>query len=92
MAKDGYEWDPAKASANRREHGIRFSEAIIALEDPLSMTMIEPDSNGEPRWVSVGIDANERVLVTVFAMRGTLVRIISSRLATPAERRRYQER
>ena len=55
------------------------------------MTMIEPDSNGEPRWVSVGIDANERVLVTVFAMPGALVRIISSRLATPAERRRYQE-
>jgi uncharacterized DUF497 family protein len=53
--------------------------------------MIEPDSNGEPRWVSVGIDANARVLVTVFAMRGALIRIISSRLATPAERRRYQE-
>jgi uncharacterized DUF497 family protein len=53
--------------------------------------MIEPDSNGEPRWVSVGIDANARVLVTVFTMRGALIRIISSRLATPAERRRYQE-
>lgn len=91
MAKDGYEWDPAKAAANRRKHGIRFSEAIIALEDPLSRTMIEPDSNGEPRWVSVGIDANSRVLVTVFAMRGALIRIISSRLATPSERRRYQE-
>ena len=91
MAKDGYEWDAAKAAANRRKHGVRFSEAIIALEDPLSMTMIEPDSNGEPRWVSVGIDANDRVLVTVFTMRGALVRIISSRLATPSERRRYQE-
>jgi uncharacterized DUF497 family protein len=91
MAKDGYEWDPAKASANRRKHGIRFSEAIIALEDPLSRTMIEPDSNGEPRWVSVGVDANARVLVTVFTMRGALIRIISSRLATPSERRRYQE-
>jgi len=91
MAKDGYEWDPAKASANRRKHEIRFSEAIIALEDPLSRTMIEPDSNGEPRWVSVGVDANARVLVTVFTMRGALIRIISSRLATPSERRRYQE-
>jgi hypothetical protein len=91
MAKDGYEWDAAKALANRRKHGVRFSEAVIALEDPLSMTMIEPDSNGEPRWVSVGIDANARVLVTVFTMRGPLIRIISSRLATPAERRRYQE-
>lgn len=91
MARDGYEWDAAKAFANRRKHGVRFSEAVIALEDPLSMTMIEPDSNGEPRWVCVGMDANARVLVTVFTMRGPLIRIISSRLATPAERRRYQE-
>lgn len=91
MAKDGYEWDPAKATANRRKHGVRFSEAIVALEDPLSGTMVEPDSNGEPRWVSVGIDGSGRVLVTVFAMRGAVLRIISSRLATRSERRRYQE-
>jgi uncharacterized DUF497 family protein len=27
------EWDPAKAKANLRKHGIRFADAVIALED-----------------------------------------------------------
>jgi uncharacterized DUF497 family protein len=27
------EWDPAKARANLRKHGIRFADAVTALED-----------------------------------------------------------
>ena len=29
-----YEWDPAKASENRRKHGVDFVDAIHELEDP----------------------------------------------------------
>jgi uncharacterized DUF497 family protein len=92
MATDGYEWDPAKASANLRKHGVRFTDAATALEDPLGITIADPDSNGEQRLASVAMDDTGRVLVTVFTLRGTSIRIISSRLATPVERRRYQER
>jgi uncharacterized DUF497 family protein len=92
MAKDGYEWDPKKAAANFRKHGVRFPEAASALEDPLGITIVDPDSNGEARWASIAMDDSGRVLVTVFTMRESSIRIISSRPATPSERRRYQER
>ncbi len=89
MAKDGFQWDIAKAAANRRKHGVDFAEAAVALDDPLALTMTDPDSNGEERFVSIGSDGRGRLLVTVFAYRGDSIRIISSRPATPSEKRSY---
>jgi uncharacterized DUF497 family protein len=89
MARDGFQWDIAKAAANRRKHGVDFAEAAVALEDPLALTMTDPDSNGEERFVSVGSDGHGRLLVTVFSCRGDSIRIISSRPATPSEKRSY---
>lgn len=60
MTKDGFQWDIAKAAANRRRHGFDFAEAAVALEDPLALTMTDPDSNGEERFVSIGSDGNGR--------------------------------
>jgi len=87
-----YEWDPAKASANLRKHGVSFADAAIALRDARALTRHDPDSNGEVRFVSVGMDAQLRVLLTVFTYRESRVRIISARKATRAERRTYQRR
>ena len=92
MGADGYEWDAAKATANLRKHGVDFADAATALEDPLCLTMTDPDSNGEERSISVGMDGSGRILVTVFTDRGTGIRLISSRPATPRERRRYQDK
>ena len=92
MATDGYEWDPRKAADNLRKHDVDFADAVLALEDPLALTMLDPDSNGEVRFVSMGRDPIGRLLVTIFTPRGRLVRIISSRRATPGERRAYGER
>jgi uncharacterized DUF497 family protein len=92
MATDGFEWDPAKATANLRKHGVDFADAATALEDPLCLTMTDPDSNGEERSISIGKDGSGRILVTVITYRGTAIRRISSRPATPGERRRYQDK
>jgi uncharacterized DUF497 family protein len=46
MASDGYEWDPTKAAANFRKHGVRFSDAATALGDPMCVTIADPDTNG----------------------------------------------
>lgn len=91
MATDGYEWDPRKAADNLRKHGVDFDDAVLALEDPLALTMIDPDSNGEVRFVSMGRDPMGQLLVTVFTPRGRLIRVISSRRATPSESRTYGE-
>jgi len=86
-----YEWDPAKAAANLRKHKVDFADAVLALEDPLARTVHDPDASGEERYVSLGSDPTGRLLVTVFTRRKKRIRIISSRLASPAERRHYEE-
>jgi uncharacterized protein len=86
-----YEWDSAKAKANARKHGVDFADAAIALSDDSAVTIPDPDSEDEERFVSLGADPNGRVLVTVFTHRGERIRIISSRKASKGERRQYEE-
>jgi uncharacterized DUF497 family protein len=38
-----FEWDSAKAAANRRKHGVSFHEAATVFGDPLSLTYQDPD-------------------------------------------------
>lgn len=87
-----YGWDPAKAAANLKKHGVAFADAALALEDPLALTVADPDSVGESRFICLGADPTGRVLVTVFAPRGGLTRIISARKASRAERRTYENK
>ncbi|MBI3517247.1 MAG: BrnT family toxin [Proteobacteria bacterium] len=85
-----YEWDDAKARANRRKHGVDFLDAIAALEDPARLENIEPRSRGaEERAQVVGM-AHRAVLFVVLTLRGeTTCRIISARKATRHEEDRY---
>jgi hypothetical protein len=86
-----YGWDPAKADANAKKHGVDFADAVIALEDERALTMSDPDSEAEERFVSLGMDATGRLLVTIFAIRDDAIRLISSRKASRGERKRYEE-
>jgi len=61
------------------------------LEDELALSIPDPDSVGEERFVSIGMDATGQILVTVFTLRENVVRIISSRRASKGERKRYEE-
>ncbi len=85
------EWDPAKARANFTKHGVRFADAVTALEDDLALTMRDLSSEDEERWVTMGLDASGRLLVVVYTWRGERVRLISARQAMPLERRQYEE-
>lgn len=89
---DGYEWDPVKAAANLAKHKVDFADAALSLEDPLALTMSDPDAVGEERFVALAADPTGRILVTVFAYAGADVRIISARRASPGERKRYGKR
>jgi uncharacterized DUF497 family protein len=89
---DGYEWDPAKAQANRDKHGVDFADAAVSLEDPNALVVPDPDARDEERFVCLGADPAGHFLVTVFTYRDENVRIISARSASPGERRRYEER
>ena len=86
-----YEWDPAKAKANLRDHKVDFADAALALEDLLARTVHDPDASGEERYISLCADPTGRLLVSVFTRRKRRIRIISSRRASRAERRHYEE-
>lgn len=85
-------WDPAKAKANLLKHGIRFSDAEGVLYDPMALTREDERSEGEPRFVSIGMDHLTRVVVVVFRSRGESVRLISARRASKKERHQYAQR
>jgi uncharacterized protein len=85
------EWDPAKAKANLATHGIHFADAVSALRDDLGLTIRDPYSEDEERWITLGVDALGRLLVVICTWRGERVRLISARLATPHERQQYEE-
>jgi uncharacterized DUF497 family protein len=87
-----FEWDEQKAKANLRKHKVSFEEAETVLDDPLSITIPDPDhSKSERRFLDIGRSENERIIVVSYIHRGKATRIISARLATRTERRTYEE-
>jgi uncharacterized protein len=84
------EWDPAKARANLRKHGIRFADAVTALEDGRAIS-VRDEREDEARWIAIGMDSTGRILVVVYTWRDEQIRLISARLATRREGRQYQE-
>jgi uncharacterized DUF497 family protein len=85
-----FEWDPGKAAANKRKHGVTFQEAADCFEDPLGLVLDEPAH--PERLILIAISRRRRLIFTVYAERDVaVIRIISARLATPHERRAYEE-
>lgn len=86
-----YEWNPAKAAANLRKHGINFADAALVLEDELALTTRDLYSKDEERFVTLGHDPQGRLLVVVYTWRGERIRLISARQATSKERRDFEK-
>jgi uncharacterized DUF497 family protein len=84
------QWDPAKARANFRKHGIHSADAATALEDEAAIS-VRDECDEEDRWITIGMDSFARVLVVVYTWRGDDVRLISARPATYRESRQYKE-
>jgi uncharacterized protein len=87
-----FEWDPAKAELNLKEHGISFDEATTVFRDTLSITISDPDhSDSEDRFIDIGMSHRMQLLVVSYTERKDKIRIISARRATRAERKNYEE-
>jgi len=85
-------WDARKAAANARKHGVTFEEATTVFDDPLSVTIQDPDhSVDEQRFLLLGLSNRRRLLVVAHSERGEPIRIISARRADRRERRTYEE-
>jgi uncharacterized DUF497 family protein len=49
------EFDPEKARANFRKHGVTFEQAFTALLDESAIWIEDPDAEGENRWLTWGL-------------------------------------
>lgn len=87
------EWDPAKARANLRKHGISFDEAKSVFSDHLSLTIIDAahsDATSELRFLTLGESSPGKLTVVAHTDRNDRIRIISARRAKPHEIRQYE--
>jgi uncharacterized DUF497 family protein len=86
-----FEWDSHKATSNLRRRRISFETACEVFHDPFVMVVNEEDVEGELRETVIGMTIDWRLLYVVYVMREDVVRIISARVVTATERKRYEE-
>ena len=87
-----FTWDPGKAAANLKKHGVDFREGATVFDDSLSTTF--PDSAhsiSEQRFLTIGMSAPGQLLVVAHTEQGQTIRIISARPVTRHERTFYEE-
>ena len=58
-------FDPKTNAANLPKHGVSLSEGDGVLNDPLALTVEDRSSEGEQRFVSVGMNAFGQLRVVV---------------------------
>ena len=84
-----FEWDPDKAAANLRKHGVSFEVATQVFFDDNAIFEDDPYAQGEYRQTVTG-DSDLGILLVVFTERHLdVIRIISAREASRHERRQY---
>ena len=92
MANLKLEWDPRKARASKKKHRVSFEEAATAFLDEVGRVIPDPDHSGdEDRFILLGMSSILRVLIVCHCYResSSVIRIISARKASKAERVQY---
>ncbi|WKZ46694.1 MAG: BrnT family toxin [Anaerolineales bacterium] len=93
-----FDWDPVKARQNLQKHGVSFERAARIFLDPFAISIFdERHSENEDRWITIGSETNEVLLVVIHTFRdvdinSAIVRIISARKADREEAQQYHER
>ena len=88
-----FEWNPAKESSNADKHGVTFAEAQSVFYDEYARQFFDAEhSQTEDRFLMLGLSDRSRVLLVCHCEReaGDVIRIISARKATKAERKLYE--
>jgi uncharacterized DUF497 family protein len=85
-----YEWDEAKAAANLAKHGVSFTAAARALDDPRKIERFDERFDYSEERIQSLCMHEGGILFVVTVMRGDhICRIISARKATRREQERY---
>ena len=86
-----FRWDPKKAKANERKHGVTFAEAATCFDDPNGCYLRNDAPSFEDRLILIGYSQRRRLLFVVHAeAERDAIRIVSARRASVAQRRIYE--
>jgi uncharacterized DUF497 family protein len=91
-----FDWDPYKAKHNLRKHKVSFERAAAIFLDPLAISIYDEEhSSDEDRWITIGKDRTNNVLVVIHTFHeenidNCKVRVISARKATKKEIKQYE--
>jgi uncharacterized DUF497 family protein len=88
-----FEWDAAKATLNKKKHGVSFDEAQSVFYDELALQFFDDESSeSEDRFLMLGFSDEARLLIVCHCEReqGSIIRIISARKATKSEGEYYR--
>ena len=87
---ESFEWDAEKERLNYAKHRIHFSTAAAVFDDADRIEWYDAaHSLDEDRYNTIGLV--DKVLFVVYTERREKTRIISARVATPAERKMYYD-
>jgi len=87
-----FEWDELKNRECKRKHGVSFDEARTVFYDDNAVEFYDDEhSEWEDRFLLLGASSGLRILMVCHCLRegGDVIRIISARRATAAERKHY---
>jgi uncharacterized DUF497 family protein len=88
-----FEWDEAKAESNLKKHGVSFEEAKSVFFDEFALQFYDVSHSQleEDRFLMLGSSNESNVLLVCHCERndGKIIRIISARKASRAERKHY---
>ena len=85
-----FELDSHKAAVNFRKHEVSFELACEAFFDPFVCYLDEEVVDGELRETVIGLTTTWQLLYVVYVLRDDIIRIVSARLVTKAEREIYE--
>ena len=85
-----FEWDSQKAATNLRKHKVTFELACESFFDPFICYLDDEIVGSELRERVVGLTTTWLLLYIVYVMRDDIIRIVSARLVTNAERETYE--
>ena len=83
------EFDQHKAISNFNKHAVTFDEAVSCLLDPNALVQEDLDTQGEHRWILLGMSDQARLLTVIYTLRDDAIRIISARKSTTKEAKNY---
>ena len=92
MAPIIFDWDEGNQTKNVTKHNISNTEAeSVFVDDKKLIGYDYKHSAEEMRFECIGKSLNNRILRVTFVTRSAAIRVISARVASEKEKKRYEK-